>query len=119
MSSEAITRNDLLAILNEVLPQPQISGWDYITSVTGSNTVTFADLATQGYSEVFVKDNNYAGGYAPVIALPTTLTWGGFYSGINGLLHGVDITTTSIKGRYGMTDSTNYLASTTFYLYAR
>lgn len=103
---------------NAVAP-PQISGWDYITSVTGSNTVTFTDLAAQGYSEVYVKDTNFGGGYAPIIALPTALTWGGFYSGVNGLLHGVDITTTSIKGRYGMTDSTNYLASMTFYLYAR
>lgn len=109
----------IYGIKYERVNPPQISGWDYITSVTGSNTATFTDLATQGYSEVFVRDNTYSGGYAPVVALPTILTWGGFYSGINGLLHGVDITTTSIKGRYGMTDSTNYLATTTFSLYAR
>lgn len=109
----------IYGIKYERVNPPQISGWDYITSVTGSNTATFTNLATQGYSEVFVRDNTYSGGYVPVIALPTILTWGGFYSGINGLLHGVDITTTSIKGRYGMTDSTNYLATTTFSLYAR
>ena len=110
----------IYGISYERVAPPQIDGWDYVTSVTGGNTVTFTDLATQGYSEVYVNDSSgFGGGYSPVVALPTALVWGGFYGGVNGLLHGVDITTTSIKGRYGITDSTNYLSTMTFYLYAR
>lgn len=40
MSSEAITRNDLMAILNEVLPPKGYTGWDAninITSYTSSS----------------------------------------------------------------------------------
>ena len=110
---------DLKELLLKLTTKKQNKDWTLITTVTSSNTSTFTDLESQGYSEIFVKDGTFGGCTAPVSALPTALVWGGFYSGINGLLHGVDVTKTSIKGRYGMTDSTNYLGSTTFYLYAR
>lgn len=97
-------------------------GWKLIATVTGSNTQTFTDLATQGYTEVCVCDNGYGSASIPVCAIPNqgiTLCWGGFYGGVNGLLHGAEVKPTSIKGKYGRTDSTEVMSQLIFYLYAR
>lgn len=98
------------------------SAWRLVASVTGSNTVTFEDLTLQGFEEVCVFDNSYGAVSMPVCAIPAngkSLIWGGFYSGVNGLLHGVKLTPTSMQGQYGQTDSSNVLSNITFYLYAR
>ena len=94
-------------------------GWKFIGSSIGGDNLNYTDLASQGFTEVFVKDSSFGGCTAPVAALPTKLVWGGYYGGVNGLLHGVDVSTTSMYGIYGRTDSSDYLGNQTFYLYAR
>lgn len=97
-------------------------GWTLVAQVNGTNTVTFTDLASQGYIEVCVCDNGYGSATVPVCSIPSqgiTLCWGGFYSGVNGLLHGVDLYTTKMKGKYCRTDSTDVSSQLIFYLYAR
>lgn len=97
-------------------------GWKLITTVKGANTANFEDLASQGYTEVCVCDGGYGSASIPVCAIPPqgiSLCWGGLYGGVNGLLRGVDLYSTRIKGKYGRTDSSDVLSSTTFYLYAK
>ena len=104
---------------NTIMPH---KGWKLVATVTGANTVTFTDLAAQGYTEACIFDNGYGSASIPVSAIPSqgiTLCWGGFYGGVNGLLHGVEIKPTSIKGKYGRTDSTDVMSQLVFYLYAR
>lgn len=94
-------------------------GWKLVATSTAGNTVTFTDLATQGFSEVFVKAHGAAGTMIPVIALPTNGYWGGLHSGGNGTLWQITVTKTSMKGVYARVDSADQLASTTWSLYAR
>ena len=109
----------LKELLLKLTNTKQNKEWVQIASSTGANSVAFTDLTTQGYTEIYIKDGTYGGALIPISALPTVAVWGGHYGGVNGLLHGVDISSTSMKGRYGQTDSANYLASMTFYLFAR
>lgn len=95
--------------------------WKLIASGTGSGTLTFPDLETNGYVDVFVGTNAYNGVNIPVNYLTTsrTVVFGAYYQGSAGALRQGTLTKTSFAPNFAYTDSQNVMSSTTWYIWAR
>lgn len=117
MSSEAITRNDLREIMNKVLPVAK--DWVLLGTSSGGNAVTYSDVEQAGYTELYIQNAQYQGGYVLVKCLPTTVLWGAYYFSSFGAIRQVSVTKTKMTPQIAYTDSNNVMSNTSWKVYAR
>ena len=93
--------------------------WTLLGSSSGSNAVTFSDVAQAGYKEIYIENNEYCGGYVLVQSLPKVVLWGAYYMGSYGAIRQVSVTKTSMTPQICYTDAQNVMSGTSWKVYAR
>lgn len=122
---ESMELGDLSITLAEALgvsnsgSSGSVGTWTLLGSSTGSNAITYADVAAAGYKELYIENNEYCGGYVLVQSLPKVVLWGAYYMGTYGAIRQVNVTTTSMTPQIAFTDSQNVMSGTSWKVYAR
>lgn len=93
--------------------------WTLLGSSSGSNAVTFSDVAQAGYKEIYIENNEYCGGYVLVQSLPKVVIWGAYYANYYGAIRQVSVTTTSVTPQICFTNSQDVMSGTSWKVYAR
>lgn len=93
--------------------------WTLLGSSSGANAITYSDVETAGYKEIYIENNEYCGGYVLVQSLPKTVLWGAYYMGSYGAIRQVSVTKTAMTPQICYTNGQNVMSGTSWKVYAR